>query len=279
MSGFFENFNNLDRRWVYLLAWIFVLFPLVFPLGLPVPINKESQQWYAAINDIPDGATVVFAPMYGTSGMPELFPMTLATMHQLWSKNIKIIVVSFWAEGPLVFDQLLRQIDPSGAPYNKVYGVDWIDLGYIPGSEPAMRAFGENMKNTVARDYLQNKALSEFPIMDSITSAADIDLIISIETGTPGLTEWLRQWQEPFRTAIIVGCIGVSAPGMAPFLQSGQLSALLPGLTSSAEYELLINRKGLAIAGVDAVSMSHILVVALVVLGNIGYFVTRGKKS
>ena len=275
--SFFEKFQDLDRRWIYLLAWIFVLFPLIFPLGLPVPINKESQQWYKAISDIPDGSVIVFAPMYGTSGMPELFPMTLATMHQLWSKNVKIIVVSFWAEGPLVFTQLLNQMNPTS--YGKVYGVDWINLGYIPGSEPAMRAFGEDMAKAVAKDYVEGKNLKEFPIMKTINSAKDVNLIISIETGTPGLTEWLRQWQEPYRTPIVVGCIGVSAPGMAPFLQSGQLSALLPGLTSSAEYELLINRKGLAIAGVDAVSMSHILVVAMVVLGNIGYFVSRRKKS
>jgi hypothetical protein len=168
-------------------------------------------------------------------------------------------------------------MDPTS--YGKVYGVDWINLGYIPGSEPAMRAFGDDMAKAVAKDYIEGKNLSEFPIMQTVNSANDIDLIISIETGTPGLTEWLRQWQEPYRTPIVVGCIGVSAPGMAPFLQSGQLSALLPGLTSSAEYELLLNRKGLAIAGVDAVSMSHILVVALVVLGNIAYFVNRGKKN
>lgn len=275
--SFFEKFENIDRRWVYLLSWLFVLFPLIFPLGLPVPINKESQQWFKAISDIPDGSTVVFAPMYGTSGMPELFPMTIATMHQLWSKDVKVIVVSFWAEGPLVFTQLLAQMDP--ASYGKVYGEDWINLGYIPGSEPAMRAFGDDMAKAVAKDYIQGKNLSEFPIMQTVNSANDIDLIISIETGTPGLTEWLRQWNEPYKVPIVVGCIGVSAPGMAPFLQSGQLSALLPGLTSSAEYELLLNRKGLAIAGVDAVSMSHILVVILVVLGNIGYFVNRGKKS
>lgn len=273
----FDKFENLDRRWVYLLSWLFVLFPLIYPLGLPVPINKESQQWFKAISDIPDGSTVVFAPMYGTSGMPELFPMTLATMHQLWSRDIKVIVVSFWAEGPLVFTQLLAQMDPTS--YGKVYGEDWINLGYIPGSEPAMRAFGDDMAKAVAKDYIQGKNLSEFPIMQTVNSANDIDLIISIETGTPGLTEWLRQWNEPYKTPIVVGCIGVSAPGMAPFLQSGQLSALLPGLTSSAEYELLLNRKGLAIAGVDAVSMSHILVVALVVLGNIAYFVNRGKKK
>jgi hypothetical protein len=277
--GFFETFDNLDRRWVYLLAWIFVLVPLVFPLGLPVPINKESIAWEKKIREIPDGSTVVFSPMYGTSGMPELFPMTLATMHQLWSKNVKVIVVSFWAEGPLVFTQLLAQMNPSAAPYNKVYGTDWINLGYIPGSEPAMRAFGDDMAKTVAKDYVEGKNLSEFPMMQTVNSARDIDLIISIETGTPGLTEWLRQWNEPYQVPIIVGCIGVSAPGMAPFLQSGQLSALLPGLTSSAEYELLINRKGLAIAGVDAVSMSHILIVILVILGNVGYFVSRGKKK
>jgi len=279
VSSFFEKFENIDRRWVYLLSWIFVLFPLIFPLGLPVPINKESQAWFKAIKDIPDGSVVVFSPMFGTSGMPELFPMTLASMHQLWSKNVKIIVVSFWADGPLVFQQLLNQMDPAVAPYNKVYGVDWINLGYIPGGEPAMRAFGEDMKKSVAKDYIQNKNIGEFPIMQNINKASDVSLVISIETGTPGLTEWLRQWQEPFRTPIIVGCIGVSAPGMAPFLQSGQLGALLPGLTSSAEYELLLNRKGLAIAGVDAVSMSHILVVILVVLGNVGYFVNRGKKK
>jgi hypothetical protein len=115
--------------------------------------------------------------------------------------------------------------------------------------------------------------------MQTINNADDVDLIISIETGTPGLTEWLRQWNAPYGVPIIVGCIGVSAPGMMPYLQSGQLSALLPGLTSSAEYELLINRKGLGVAGVDAVSMSHILVVLLVILGNIGYFATRGRKT
>ncbi len=275
--GLMDTLNNLDRRWVYLLTWIFVLFPLIFPLGLPVPIQSQSQTWYNYIKNIPDGSVIVYAPMYGTSGMPELFPMTLGMMHQLFQKNVKIIVVTFWAEGALVFDQALRQVNPES--YGKVYGVDWIDLGYVPGGEPAMRAFGEDMIRTVPRDYIQGQDTASFPIMQEAKSARDVDLIISIETGTPGLTEWLRQWQEPFKVPIIVGCIGVSAPGMAPFLQSGQLSALLPGLTSSAEYELLINRKGLAIAGIDAVSMSHILVVILVILGNVGYFASRGKKS
>lgn len=269
---------DLDRRYIYLLAWIFVLFPLIVPLGLPIPINPEAKKWYDYIEKIPTGSTVIFAPMYGTSGMPELFPMTMAIMHQLWKRDIKIVVVTFWTEGPLVFDILLKQIDPT--KYGKVYGKDWIELGYIPGTETAMASLAADIWKATPRDYLQNKPLSEFPMMVNIKTAKDINLIISIETGTPGLPEWLRQWNTPFGVPIIVGCIGVSVPGMAPYLSSGQLSALLPGLTSSAEYEILLVRPGLAVAGVDAVSMSHLLVVILVVICNIAFFVKRlGKGS
>ncbi len=275
--AFLEKFMDMDRRWVYLLSWIFVLAPLLYPLGLPIPINQEAIKWYDTIDKIPNGSVVIFAPMYGTSGMPELFPMTVATMRHLWSKDIKVIVVTFWTEGALVFNTLLTQVDPTS--FGKVYGKDWIDLGYIPGSETAMASFGKDITGTVSSDFLQGKPTTSFPMMANIKTATDIDLIISIETGTPGATEWLRQWQAPYGVPMIVGCIGVSVPGMAPFLQSGQIGAIMPGLTSSAEYELLLKKPGLAVAGVDAVSTSHLMVVALVILGNIAYFATRGSKG
>ncbi len=43
---------------------------------------------------------------------------------------MKIVVVTFWVEGPLVFDTLLGQVDP--ADYGKVYGEDWIRLRLYP---------------------------------------------------------------------------------------------------------------------------------------------------
>ena len=275
--AFIEKFMDMDRRWVYLLSWIFVLAPLLYPLGLPIPINQESIGWYNYIENIPAGSTVIFAPMYGTSGIPELFPMTVATMRHLWSRPIKVIVVTFWTEGALVFNILLGQVDPTS--YGKVYGTDWIHLGYIPGSETAMASFARDITGTVSADFLRGQPTTSYPIMANIRTAPDIDLIISIETGTPGYTEWLRQWQAPYGVPMIVGLIGVSVPGIAPYIQSGQVSAYLPGLTSSAEYENLIHRPGLAVAGVDAVSMSHLMVVVLVVLGNIAYFASRSSKG
>lgn len=269
-----DKINNLDRRWIYLLAWVFVLFPLLNPLGLPIPISQDARTWYDYVeNEINDGDVVLFTPMYGVSGMPELFPMTVATMKHLMTKDVQIIVVSFWTEGPLVFNTLLTQVDPTD--YGYVYGEDWIRLGYVPGSETAMGSFGANIHNTVTADYVEGRSLSSFPIMENVRTGEDIDVIVSFETGTPGTSEWMRQFNAPFGTPQITGCIGVSVSGMIPYLQSGQLQALMPGLTVSAEYEILLDKPGLAVAGVDAVSTSHVYVTLLVILGNIAYFMTK----
>jgi hypothetical protein len=272
-----ERINNLDRRIIYLLAWIVVLTPLMNPMGLPIPISDDARTWHSYVeNEINDGDVVLFAPMYGVSGMPELFPMSVATMKHIMQKDVTIVVVSFWNQGPLVFNQLLDQVDP--ADYGYVYGENWIRLGYIPGGETAMGSFGANIHTTVTADYVEGRALDTFSMMDDIQSGEDIDIIISIETGTPGTAEWMRQFNAPFGTAQITGCIGVSVSGMIPYVQSGQLQALMPGLATSGEYEILLQDPGLAVAASDAISTSHIYVSLLVIIGNIAWFASREES-
>lgn len=272
-----EKFANLDRRIIYLLAWIVVLTPLMNPMGLPIPISEDARTWHRYVeNEINDGDVVLFAPMYGVSGMPELFPMSVATMKHIMQKDVTIVVVSFWNQGPLVFNQLLDQVDP--ADYGYVYGEDWIRLGYIPGQETAMGSFASNIHTTVTADYVEGRSLSTFSMMDDIQTGEDIDIIVSMETGTPGTPEWMRQFNAPFGTAQITGCIGVSVSGMIPYVQSGQLQALMPGLATSGEYEILLQDPGLAVAASDAISTSHIYVALLVIVGNIAWFATREES-
>lgn len=272
-----DKINNLDRRIIYLLAWIVVLLPLMNPMGLPIPISQDARTWYNFVeNEINDGDVVLYAPMYGVSGMPELFPMSVATMKHLLTKDVTIVVVSFWTEGPLVFNQLLSQVDP--ADYGYVYGEDWIRLGYVPGQETAMGSLASSIHNTVAADYVEGRSLSTFSMMDDIQTGEDIDIIVSFETGTPGTPEWMRQFNAPFGTTQITGCIGVSVSGMIPYVQSGQLSALMPGLATSGEYEILMGDPGLAVAASDAISTSHIYVALLVVVGNIAWFMSREES-
>lgn len=271
-----EKLGNIDRRWVYLLGWIAVLVPLSYPLGLPVSMGRDSRGWFSYIEDIPDGSVIMVTLDYGTIGMPELYPMTVATFHHLWNRNFKVVVVASWNQGPMVMDVVLDELKPA-EKYGKVYGEDWIELGWFAQSEIGMAALGKDIWATIPVDHLEDKPTSSYSIMQDIKTAEDVDLLISFETGTPGLPEWARQWITPYDTPVMVGCIGVMVPEVAPYLQTGQCRALLPGLTASAEYEQLLRRPGLATAGVDAISVSHLLVIILVVVGNVAYLMYRGR--
>ena len=50
-------------------------------------------------------------------------------------------------------------------------------------------------------------------------------------------------------------------------------------MRGAAEYEKLIGILGTATTGMQAQSIVHILIIALVVLGNVGYFLGRGRRK
>jgi len=50
-------------------------------------------------------------------------------------------------------------------------------------------------------------------------------------------------------------------------------------MTASAEYEILIDEPRLAAAASDALSMSHLLIILLVLIGNVAFFASGGKKK
>ena len=81
-----------------------------------------------------------------------------------------------------------------------------------------------------------------------------------------------------YRTPIVMGTGSVSVPGEMPYYASGQYKGLLAGLRGAAEYELLTGYPGSAILGMDAQSAAHFLVIALIAIGNIGFF-RPGKEG
>ena len=76
------------------------------------------------------------------------------------------------------------------------------------------------------------------------------------------------------------GVTAVMAPKLYSFVESGQMTGLLGGMRGAAEYEALAGHPDLAVLGMNAQSLVHILVIVLIILGNIAFFTSRrqGKK-
>ena len=74
------------------------------------------------------------------------------------------------------------------------------------------------------------------------------------------------------------GATAVMAPKFYAYVASGQYVGLLGGMKGAAEYELLVGERGTAVTGMGAQSIVHLLIIAFVILGNIGFFVMRKNR-
>jgi hypothetical protein len=268
-----HSIEKLDRRWIFLTMALLVLIPLVFPLSLPLSVSPPVQGFYDAVAKVPNGSTVLMSCDYDPASKPELVPMTRTALRQLWDKDCKIVVTVLWDGGPGLVDNELRTV---AAEYQgkKVYGVDYVNLGYKEGREDVMVLMGQGIANAFPRDYRGNETRS-LPLMRRVRDYSSFPLLVNISAGYPGTKEWVQQVQSRFHLPMVSGCTAVSAPEYYPYLQSGQLLGLLGGMAGAAEYEKARNEKGAATRGMDAQSMAHVFVAIMILLGNVVQWTRR----
>jgi hypothetical protein len=212
---------------------------------------------------------------YDPAARPELVPMTRTALRHLFGKNCKVVVTVLWDGGPGLVDLVLREVAAEFPA--KVYGTDYINLGYKEGREAVMVLMGQGIANAFPRDY-QGNVTREQPIMRRVRNYSSFPLIVSISAGYPGTKEWVQQVQARFHVPMISGCTAVSAPEYYPYLQTGQLQGLLGGMAGAAEYEKARRETGSATRGMDAQSLAHVLVALMIVLGNLVQW-TRGRPE
>ena len=268
-----DRLRKMDRRYIYLILLIAIVWPLFAPIGFPLQVTPLVRQAYQFVESLPAGSVVAWSVDAGVAVLGEQFPQAKITFeHLIKRKNLKIIIVHFWEQGPLFMPSLMPKIEASGMKY----GVDWVDLGYIPGGEAAMAAFADDIHRTVPTDVRGNK-LSSLPLMQNVKTAKDIKLWITTSAGTPGVPEYARQVQSRYGTPIIAGVLSQFATIYMPYINSKQLVGLLGGLRAAAEYEKLMGASGGATRAMDALSNAHIVVITFVIMANVLYF--SGKKN
>jgi len=259
-----RTLEQLDRRWIFLIVGLLVLIPLIFPLPLPLTVSPRVQGFHDAIEAVPNGSTVLMSCDWDPGGRPEMQPMTRTALRHLFSKNCKVVVTVLWNAGPGIVDENLRAV---AEEMGKVYGVDYINLGYKAGNEAVMVLMGQSIANTFPKD-IRGGVTRDYPIMQNVRNYTSFPLLVSISSGYPGTKEYVQQVQGRFHIKMIAGVTAVSAPEYYPYLQSGQLLGLLGGMAGAAEYEKARNEAGGATRGMVPQSFAHLFVAFCILAGN-----------
>jgi hypothetical protein len=270
--SFLASLQRIDRRILYLLVAGVVIYALVKPIGLPIVITKETRQSYDFLASLPPGSTVILSLDYDASSIPELQTGALAVGRQLFARDIKVIGVSMWAQGGNLLGLWWNQLQTEFP--NKQYGIDFVNLGYKPGGQVFLERTLNSLDQAVAGVDASGAPTTNFPILSTVKTGLDVQAWIDMAGGNPGVNEVVKVIGAQ-GMPVVAGVNAVSVPENLPLLQAGQIKGLIQGMRGSAEYEKLTNKLGQATSGMDALSLTHVLLVLFIALGNIGYFAAQ----
>jgi len=273
--NFWEKLGALDRRWIYLLVALSVIFPLIVPMSFKISITPEARQLYEAIESLPDSSVIMLTFDYYPSTVAETEPMAIAALHHLFRKNCKVVTLSTVPlGGPSMAERVTRTI---AEKYNKVYGVDFVNLGYKANYVAVLKGMGTSIESIYPTDN-SGTPLSKLALMKKVKNYNDISFIYVVADNDI-VTYWISIVNAQYGTPVGAGVTAVSAPKYYAFISSGQMTGLLGGMKGAAEYELLVRAQGMAEKGMGMQSVVHLMIILMVIMGNIAFFAGRRAQK
>ncbi len=270
-----HKLQAIDVRFLYILVVLSMAIPLIKPLGLPIDIVKETRDVFEAVDSLKAGDILVLCPDYSSTNATELDPMIAAIFRHAMQKDVKVLMFSLVQEGPSIAQPMVMKISEE---LGKEYGVDWVNLGYKPGNEVTLKKMTDDLWEAAANVDYFNTQLADIPMMQGLKSLRQASLIIDISGVSPGPSRYLTYVGLPTGVPVTGGMTSVSVPEEMPYVRSGQYKGLLMGLKGAAEYELLLGAPGKGVTGMDAQSLAHLLVIAVIIVGNVGYLADKRAK-
>jgi hypothetical protein len=149
------------------------------------------------------------------------------------------------------------------------YGADYVNLGYLPGDDAALAALGDNLGQAFASDFVYGRPLAGFAIAKDVGGVDSVSLAVDIAGDDAPVRRWVEQVQARRQTRLAAATSAVAMPLVFPYLQSGQVLGLASGLPAAAQYEYLLSYTGQATRGLEAQSLGHLVILALIIIANV----------
>ena len=289
MRGFFVRVGRLDRRWIFLAMGLSIAVPILLKLRFPEVPGPRARATFDAIESLPDGSRVLLSFDFDPASKAELQPMANALVHHCASKGHKIVFMALWPLGKQMADQAIKEVllEYHGDKYE--YGADYVQLGFKAGNEGVIKVLTTNVAEAYPTDA-SGAAVSGLPLIADVRDLGSFDLVSTVSAGYPGAKEWVQYGREAMKpdARLTSGSTGVQASQLFPYYPA-QLNGLLVAVKGAAEYETIVTEKypvdrnserleqGRIRMGPQLVA--HLLMIALIILGNIAMIASRGTQG
>ena len=254
-----------DRRYLYLMIFITTIYPILYPMGMPITVGPDTRVWYAEVDKLgSDDIVIVNLGVYFSSYM-ELQSGVVATCDMLVERGVKIALGTYWPEG----ESLIRlYVEPELTKRGYVEGEDYVVLGFVFTNAAAYASIAQDFHGTIHVDWMNNPITGTF--LDRVTDASDLSYFISFADGSDASAT--NHFALKYGTPHMVNPIGVSITDAKAMYDTGLVVAMIASTRGGAELEFLIGKPGVGMSSMDAFTLGHYMLIIFIVMGNIGYF-------
>lgn len=253
-----------SRRVIFALLAVVVIVVMLAKPRLPITVSESTRNVYERIDALDSGAVVMISFDHEAASLPEIGPIGAAIAQHCFRRGVAVVGLALFSEGNAIgYDLLSRRAADAG----RVYGQDWIYLGFRPQYTAAILGMGESIAAVFNSDY-NGVPLADLPLANRVRNYSDIALVVSIADGSMP-TYWVEYAANRYGETIVAALSAVMVTSFTPYLESGQLAGILTGLKGAAEYEQLLAAPAAGTRGMAAQSAAHVLIAALVLWGNV----------
>ena len=283
----FKIFWNIDRRIYYTLLFILVSALLLFPVGMPLQISPEVRETWQMIDDLQPGDFVIINFCLSASGYAQLQGAVNSMIAHIFEKpGVTVMFMMVSDQAPIMLEEIITingDLMPGETTFpwyeirGKTYGDDYINMGFYPGISNFIAALSMNFRESLGDADWYGVDVTGFFDSHNIQSAEDVDLVVSFDSDD-GAGDFMRYFFLEYGTPVIQSMIGVMVANSKVQYNAGNYAGIVPSIRGSAEYQYLQNYPGMALTQMDAFSVVQFYLMALMIVGNLGYHL-YGKKQ
>lgn len=242
----------------------------IFPLPADVPI--ETSNALAAVEAVPADAPVLVVFDYEPSTVGEMEASGASLMdHLLLLKHPRLTLISTSATGPALAERFMSSV-VSTRGYQR--GIQFINLGYLPGGLAGVYGFAQNPTMLLSPDD-GSTALAQRYVMNGVTHLSDFAAIVVLTDRAEAGRVWIEQTESTRGNASLILVSSAQAgPMFLPYVDSGQVNGMVAGLYGAAGAEQANGGQPASVVRRywDAYSLGLLLAAAMITLGGLWNF-------
>ncbi|MFZ5979340.1 MAG: hypothetical protein ACOYVF_01800, partial [Candidatus Zixiibacteriota bacterium] len=183
----------ISRRVVFIFVGVALALPLFMPFSQKISISPEVRSLYKSVEELPPGSKVLISFDYDPPSAPELQPMAESFIRLCFQRDLKVIIMGLWPQGPQQANMAIGKVleDEAMQVKNLRYGEDYVNLGFQTGNEFVIQRMGSSFKSMFPNDY-RGTPYDSLPLVRNVKNFSNIDYSFNLSAGFPGSVEWVQ---------------------------------------------------------------------------------------